>query len=65
MFPSIFYCLLLITGMISCLHVLNAIFRLEVCDVIMLLKSYRKLVYVFYCDVSWIVLGDSIALTLV
>ena len=63
---SIFYCLLLVTGTISCLHVLIAIFRLEVCDVtIMLPLCFCNRVYVSYCDVSWIVLGYSIAFTLV
>ena len=43
---SIFYCLLLVTGIISCLHVLIAIFRLEVCDVtIMLGLCFRNRVY--------------------
>ena len=63
---SIFYCLLLVTGIISCLHVLIAIFRLEVCDIIIMSKFvYRKLVYFFYCDVSGIVLKYSIAFVVV
>ena len=63
---SIFYCLLLVTEIISSLHVLIAIFRLEVCDVIIMSKFvYGKLVYFFYCDESGIVLRYSIAFVVV
>ena len=61
-----FYCLLLVTGIISCLPFLIAIFGLEVCDVIIMSKFvYRRLVYFFYCDISWIFLGYSIAFAIV
>ena len=51
---------------LGCLRLLIAIFRLEVCDVIIVSKFvYRKLVYFFYCDVSRIFLGYLIAFVVV